>query len=109
MAKAVLLVHSRPSDPSREDEFNEWYDKTHVPEVCAVPGFVSARRFKLGEAAIAADPDGYPYLAIYEIDADDPQGALKELAERAMDGRVAMSDAIELNPPPRMTLYDALG
>lgn len=108
MPKAVLLVHSRPSDPSREDEFNEWYDKTHVPEVCAVPGFVSARRFKLTEEAKASDPSAYPYLAIYEIDADDPQAALKELAARAMDGRIAMSDAIELNPPPPMTLYEAL-
>jgi len=109
MPKAVLLVHSRPSDPSREDEFNEWYDKTHVPEVCAVPGFVSGRRYKLTQEAMASNPDAYPYLAIYEIDADDPQAAMKELATRAMDGRVQMSDVIELNPLPPMLIYEALG
>jgi hypothetical protein len=31
-----------PVDPAREDEYNDWYDNTHVPEICAVLGFVFA-------------------------------------------------------------------
>ena len=39
MPKGVLIVPSGPSDPSREDEYNEWYDNTHVGEVRDVPGW----------------------------------------------------------------------
>jgi hypothetical protein len=48
--KGILVVQSRPSDPSREGEFNEWYADTHIPEVCAIPGIVSARRYKVHDA-----------------------------------------------------------
>jgi hypothetical protein len=30
--------------PGREDEFNLWYDPTHLPDVLKLPGFVSARQ-----------------------------------------------------------------
>lgn len=46
MPKGMLVVESRPADPAREDEYNDWYTNTHIPEVCAVPGFVAARRYK---------------------------------------------------------------
>jgi hypothetical protein len=31
----------------REDEFNRWYDDTHLPEMLQVPGFVAGRRYTL--------------------------------------------------------------
>jgi hypothetical protein len=51
-------------DPSREDEFNRWYDEEHVPEKLASPGFYSARRFK-------HHTDPHRYLALYEIEDGD--------------------------------------
>jgi hypothetical protein len=43
------------------DEFNEWYESVHAPEVLACPGFVSARRWRLN--------DGSPrFLAVYELE-----------------------------------------
>ena len=54
MPKGMMLVQSRPADPAREDEFNDWYTKTHIPEVCAVPGIVGARRYKVHDRG----PDG---------------------------------------------------
>jgi len=43
-----------------ESEFNQWYDREHVSMLRAVPGVISARRFK--------DPSGKPrYLALYEL------------------------------------------
>ncbi len=48
-------------DPEVEAEFNEWYDKEHVPERLAVPGFLSGIRY----TAVEGEPK---YLALYELD-----------------------------------------
>jgi hypothetical protein len=32
--------------PAVEAEFNEWYDKEHIPALAAVPGVLGARRFR---------------------------------------------------------------
>jgi hypothetical protein len=46
--------------PEAEREFNEWYNKEHIPQLLGVPGFLSGRRY---EAV-----DGSPkYLALYEL------------------------------------------
>ena len=49
--------------PETEGEFNEWYNRYHVPERVSVPGILGARRYELceGEGAIK-------YLAIYELE-----------------------------------------
>ena len=46
MPKGVMVVQTG-CEPGREDEYNDWYSNTHIPEVLAVPGFVGARRFKV--------------------------------------------------------------
>lgn len=48
-------------DQSREEEFNDWYDFEHIPQMSAVPGFIGASRWVCVE--------GWPrYLAIYDLD-----------------------------------------
>lgn len=49
-------------DPEHELDFNRWYDREHMQERVAIPGFQSARRF----AATGACPR--PYLALYYTD-----------------------------------------
>jgi hypothetical protein len=106
MSKAILLVQSQPSHPSREDEYNTWYEGTHIPEVCDIPGVVGARRFELADSATMPAPDGSSkYLAIYEIEADDPETVLQELVTRVGDGRVVMSDVLAMDPLPVTQLY----
>ena len=114
MPKGIMVVQSAPVDPAHEDEYNDWYDNTHVPEICAVPGFVSARRYKVhtpegsaaGEAAGAAAAPAY--LAIYEIDADDLEVPLAELRARRAAGRSRGTGALRLDPPPVVTIYELL-
>jgi hypothetical protein len=107
MARAVMIVGTRPSDPSREREFNEWYETTHVPELCQVPGIASARRFELSKAQLfPPDAAQHEYIAIYEIDADDVQGVIDELATRMASGAIHMSDAVEMDPLPSVALYE---
>ena len=107
MPKGIMVVQSAPASPDREDEFNDWYDNTHVPEICAVPGFVSARRYKVHGAA-AGDTGAPAYLAIYEIDADDLAAPAAELRARSASGVMHVSDALRLDPPPVVTLYEQL-
>lgn len=105
MPKGIFVVQSAPADASREAEFNEWYTGTHIPELLDVDGFVSARRFK------ARDDDGSvtrPYLAVYEIEADDLTAPLAELRKRASEGRSTGTTALQLDPPPITTLYEII-
>jgi hypothetical protein len=44
-----------------EPEFNDWYDREHIPERLAVPGFAGARRYRAVEGAPA-------YQALYDLE-----------------------------------------
>jgi hypothetical protein len=105
MAKGIMVVQSRPSDPAREDEYNEWYGKTHLADVCAIPGFVGARRYKVHNGA---DPSQHEYVAIYEIEAEDLTAPVQELRSRSQTGELQMSDVLQLDPPPAITIYELI-
>ncbi len=45
-AAGGLLLNAMNIAPEREAEFNEWYDKEHIPALGAVPGVLCARRFR---------------------------------------------------------------
>ncbi len=49
-------------DPAHDEDFNRWYDREHMQERVAIPGFQSARRF----CALGAAPR--PYLALYDTE-----------------------------------------
>jgi hypothetical protein len=58
----ALLAASMNIDPAAEAEFNEWYNTEHLPELGAVPGVLSARRYR------AADTNSERrYLALYHL------------------------------------------
>ena len=86
-----FVVFSNPAD-GREDEYNRWYDEVHLGEVLAIPGFTAARRFRV--AHTGSYMPKYRYLAIYEINADDPAPVLADLMERAAGGKLQMSEAL---------------
>jgi hypothetical protein len=45
--------------PEHEKELNDWYDREHLRQVVALPGFVRARRYRVDDAPLR-------YLAWYE-------------------------------------------
>lgn len=100
VGNAILVVRSNPV-PGREDEYNEWYDGEHVPEMLSVPGFVSAQRY-----VVHGPPDNPPefrYLAIYEIegsvaDALTALSAAKLSVSPSLDERVSVTPYV---PHPR--------
>ena len=58
----TVLVVTMEVDEGDEVEFNEWYNEQHLPERMAIPGYVSARRFKLEDGNNALK-----YLCIWEM------------------------------------------
>jgi hypothetical protein len=105
VAKAILVVQSQAVSSEREAEYHDWYDNQHLDEVRAIPGIVDARRYTLAQALVAPDSAIPPHLAIYEIETDDPSSIIDELTARAGDGRIVMSDALDMDPPPTTLLY----
>ncbi|QFG20733.1 DUF4286 family protein [Actinomadura sp. WMMB 499] len=96
-AKSILHVMSRPASPEVADEYNRWYEDVHMPEVVALEGFVSARRY-------APTQDGGPYIAVYEIEGDAGE-AMKRLNQAMSDGSMNLSDKVQLDPPPQMGVF----
>ncbi len=91
--KYKFIVFSRPVE-GREDEYNDWYQNRHLGEVIATPGFTGARRLKLSGTLEEGTP-AYPYCAIYEVEAEDWTSPFNQLGERAGNGEIFMSDAID--------------
>jgi hypothetical protein len=94
MGKYKLIVLS-DAVAGREDEYNEWYSKQHLSDVIAVPGFVSAQRFKM--QALVMGEFKNKYLAIYDIDTDEPQSTIDDLMLRWGTDAMIMSDTIDLD------------
>jgi hypothetical protein len=69
-----LLVIWTDIAPEYEVEFNEWYDKEHIPQLLGVSGFQTGRRYQ----AVEGKPN---YIAVYQL-ADE--NVLKSDAFRAV-------------------------
>jgi len=55
-----LLLNAMNIAPELEAEFNEWYDKEHIPALAAVPGVLGARRFR-------GTSGNRKYVALYHL------------------------------------------
>jgi hypothetical protein len=93
MARFLCLV-STNSVTGRSEEFNEWYDSQHLPDLLRVPGIVSAQRYRLAELREAQSSE-YEYLAIYEIETDDLNKVPAAIAEALRSGRMPTSPAFD--------------
>ena len=69
---AALLVASMNIDLADEADFTAWYDTEHLPQLAAVPGVLTARRFRATDTGSERR-----YLALYHL----------------RDGAVSRSDA----------------
>jgi hypothetical protein len=62
---STLLVVDAVIEPSVESEWNEWYDRTHLPEILACPHFQSGARY-------ISDAGGVRnYLTIYTLSSEE--------------------------------------
>lgn len=101
----AYIVLSNPV-AGRDDEYNDWYTNRHLADVVAVPGFVSAQRFRLRDPAA----DGAPvqrYMAIYTLHTDDPESAIAQLTKLVESGEMNMSEAFSMEDMAA-NLYEAI-
>ncbi|GAA3719872.1 hypothetical protein [Gordonia hankookensis] len=101
MPKGILMVEGRPSSPDRAEEFGQWYDEVHMPEVLKLDGFVSGRRLR------PIDDDG-TLVSLYEIDGSDLKDAARGLFTAFRNGGFTMSDAMQMDPPPVMRFLEVV-
>ena len=103
----TILVVMMEVDPAHDDEFNRWYNEEHLPERLEIPGYVSARRFKLeeGEGVLK-------YLCIWELEDGSP---LQSEAYQAQRRRLSeLRDRVNTHIKQRMRglytqIYPAVG
>ena len=70
-----LLVVDAEVDPSLEEEWNQWYDHEHLPEIVDCPGFLRGARY------VSAGESGRHYVAIYELTGSEAMSS-QEFAQR---------------------------
>ena len=56
------------TDPSREADFNDWYNNIHLPELLQLPGFLRGWRLQVTEERGALGDPGQTYIAVYELE-----------------------------------------
>jgi len=83
VARWIRIAETSCNDPSREAEFNEWYDNVHIPHAMKSPlGVISATRYERMEPREGQGK----YIVVYEIETDD--------MEKAMEAHTAYGTAL---------------
>jgi hypothetical protein len=103
MANYILVVPSS-AKAGKDDDYNRWYDETHLGDLLAIPGVKSGKRYD-ADPASPNTPDAN-YVAVYEIETDDPGAVMAELGRRAMAGEMEISPALD-PASAKMWLYKA--
>lgn len=97
--KFIQIVFSNPLE-GRDQEFNEWYDNVHIPQLLAIPGMLSAQRYTLRDAEMYRAPGGFApqhrYAIIYEM-AGDVDTIMKSIQEAVMAGEIVMHDSLDMD------------
>jgi hypothetical protein len=76
MRQFKMLVYSEPFE-GQDQAFNDWYTGRHLEDICALPGFASAQRFKLHSVSMGQTLN--KYLAIYDVETDDPEWVIENM------------------------------
>ncbi|HKX78910.1 MAG TPA: hypothetical protein VJM34_10370 [Novosphingobium sp.] len=117
MARYDWLVFSNCA-PGEDDSFNRWYDEIHIPDLLRIPGVVGATRSRLSAPQLRVNEDGsmdvcdaegisarFGYLAVYELETDDPERVLDEVIKRAGTPEMLLSEHLG---EVYTTLYEAI-
>lgn len=106
MNRYKMVVLSNPF-PGRDEEYNHWYQNTHLAEIVALPGFKAAQRFRLSQNMMI-EGEAYRYMAIYDIETDNLEASIAALVSSAESGKLNMSDTLDA-ANAYAAVYDAFG
>jgi hypothetical protein len=88
----LYLVFGNPN-PGQEDEFDNWYDTVHIPDVMSVGNIISAQRFRYRQLdRDAGQPVAHAYLTVYELEGD-PNEFMAKMSAAVASGEVRMQGA----------------
>lgn len=87
MARSTYVVLTNPVE-GQDEAYNHWYDTQHLADVLGIPGIVSARRLRACNKRGVA---GCHYLALYEVESDDPRATIAQLRDAGLE----ISDALD--------------
>jgi hypothetical protein len=103
--KGLILAYSRPASLAKANDYNDWYDNEHLPEVLTVPGIQRIRRYKpIDPETGVPDPEGY-YLAVIEIEGDDMIAIKLALEQHNGPELARLPEIMELDPQPPVHLF----
>lgn len=107
MTRALLTIASNPRDAATDVAYNEWYSGPHLADIRATPGVVAAHRYRLADTQLipGLEPN-QRYLMVCELEVDDLDAAIANLAARAASPEAA--DLMELDPLPTITVWQGL-
>ena len=103
MNQYLILVLTEPTE-GKEDEFNDYYENTHLDEVIESAGYASAQRFRLVNQVGEQCP--LPYLAVYEAEGESADEVLARLNDSR--GQRQQSDALN-KKTGRIWVYETIG
>ncbi|MCL2583932.1 MAG: DUF4286 family protein [Streptosporangiales bacterium] len=90
--RKLYLVFGNPN-PGQEEEFDEWYDTVHIPDVMSVGNIVSAQRFRYRQLdRDAGQPVAHVHLTVYELEGD-PDEFMTKMIAAVSSGKVRMQEA----------------
>jgi len=98
MPEAMLVVPTICADPDREEEFRNWYLHTHFHDLLETPGVIQAHRYK--SLNPSPEPGESKYLALYEIDAEDPDTVTRKILQDDRDIRIPQGRMIDCIQAP---------
>jgi hypothetical protein len=93
MTEYKLVVMSKPV-AGRVDDYDDWYENTHLDDVLRIPGVIGAQRFELAYP-LSGEPPEARYLAIYDIVSDDIEKTLEPFNTLANTPAMMISDAMD--------------
>lgn len=106
----IQIVFSNPAE-GKDDEFNDWYDNVHIPDLLAIPGMLSAQRYKLHDAEIYRMEGGMPpehrYCLIYEMEGD-VDAIMSKIQQEVAAGKISMADCLDMSSW-RLSFWDPRG
>jgi hypothetical protein len=94
MEKWLFMVQSNCADSKREQEFNDWYDNVHVPDLLKEDAFVAASRYE----SLPSQGNQGKFVAVFQLETDNIKQAMKihEETEKSLKSSDRVSDLLQV-------------
>jgi hypothetical protein len=82
MAEFLMLALSN-SIEGRADEYNDWYNNHHIPDLLSVPGMVSVQRWQVSGNPFLGPELEFGYLCVCEFEGDSVSATFDAISTAA--------------------------